>query len=112
MNNYAKTILFDSGKSSFKKETAVVLTNITAILKEYPDSNFTIEGHTDSVGSKSTNQKLSEQRANAVRDYLIENGISTDRLTAYGFGEDYPLFPNNTRSGRANNRRTEIKLKK
>ena len=112
LNNYAKTILFDSGKSSFKKETAVVLTNITAILKEYPDSNFTIEGHTDSVGSKSTNQKLSEQRANAVRDYLIENGISTDRLTAYGFGEDYPLFPNNTRSGRANNRRTEIKLKK
>lgn len=112
LNNYAKTILFDSGRSSFKKETAVVLTNITAILKEYPDSNFTIEGHTDSVGSKSSNQKLSEQRANAVRDYLVENGISNDRLTAYGFGEDYPLFPNTTKSGRANNRRTEIKLKK
>ncbi|MEJ6792518.1 MAG: OmpA family protein [Lacinutrix sp.] len=112
LNSYARTILFDSGKSNFKKQTEEVLANITAILKEYPDSNFTIEGHTDSVGAKSSNQLLSERRANAVRDHLVANGISKARLTAYGFGEDYPVDSNATRKGRVNNRRTEIKLKK
>ncbi|WP_044400976.1 OmpA family protein [Lacinutrix sp. Hel_I_90] len=112
LNEYARTILFDSGKSTFQKQSYEVLQNITAILKEYPDSNFTLEGHTDSVGSKSSNQLLSERRANAVRDYLIANGINSDRLTAYGFGEEYPVDSNATSSGRKNNRRTEIKLKK
>ncbi|APX98817.1 thrombospondin type 3 repeat-containing protein [Lacinutrix venerupis] len=112
LNSYARTILFDTGKSSFQKSAYSALQDITAILKEYPDSNFTLEGHTDSVGAKSSNQLLSERRANAVRDYLIANGISKDRLTAYGFGEDYPVDSNATRNGRANNRRTEIKLKK
>jgi len=112
LNAYAKTILFDSGKSSFKKQTFEVLQNITAILKEYPESNFTLEGHTDSQGSKSSNQRLSERRANAVKDYLIENGISSARLTAYGFGEDYPIDTNATSAGRKNNRRTEVKLRK
>ncbi|AUC83061.1 OmpA family protein [Lacinutrix sp. Bg11-31] len=112
LNAYARTILFDSGKSSFKSQTVEVLRNITAILKEYPASNFSIEGHTDSVGAKSSNQLLSERRANAVRDYLVANGIEKARLTSYGFGEDYPVDSNATRNGRKNNRRTEIKLKK
>ncbi|WP_299883377.1 OmpA family protein [uncultured Lacinutrix sp.] len=112
LQSYAKTILFDSGKSSFKQQTYEVLKNITAILKEYPESNFTIEGHTDSQGSKSSNQSLSERRANAVKDYLVENGINTARLTAYGFGEDYPIDSNATSAGRKNNRRTEVKLRK
>ena len=112
LNAYAKTILFDSAKSSFKKQTFEVLQNITAILKEYPDSNFTLEGHTDSQGSKSSNQALSERRANAVREYLVENGISSARLTAYGFGEDYPIDTNASAAGRKNNRRTEVKLRK
>jgi len=112
LNSYARTILFDSGKSSFQKQTYEVLQNITAILKEYPSSNFTLEGHTDSQGSKSSNQLLSERRAKSVRDYLIANGISRDRLTAYGFGEDYPIDTNATASGRRNNRRTEVKLRK
>jgi len=112
LNSYARTILFDSGKSSFQKQTYEVLQNITAILKEYPASNFTLEGHTDSQGSKSSNQLLSERRAKSVRDYLIANGISRDRLTAYGFGEDYPIDTNATASGRRNNRRTEVKLRK
>jgi outer membrane protein OmpA-like peptidoglycan-associated protein len=103
--------LFDTGKSSFKQETYPVLQAITAILKEYPNSNFTIEGHTDSVGSKSLNQRLSDSRANAVMAYLVENGIAGQRLTAYGFGEDYPIASNATRSGRAENRRVEVKLK-
>ena len=112
LNSYAKTILFDSGKSSFKQKTYPVLQAITAILKEYPASNFSIEGHTDSVGSKSLNQGLSDKRANAVKDYLVENGIDAARLSAYGFGEDYPIDSNATRSGRENNRRVEVKLKK
>ena len=112
LNSYAKTILFDTGKSSFKKESFSVLQSITAILKEYPKANFTIEGHTDSQGSKTLNQKLSDSRANAVMAYLIQNGIDGDRLSAYGFGEDYPIDTNATAAGRRNNRRVEVKLKK
>ena len=112
LNSYAKTILFDTGKSSFRSETFSVLQSITAILKEYPESNFTIEGHTDSVGSKTSNQTLSDSRANAVMAYLIENGVSSQRLNAYGFGEDYPIDSNTTKAGRFNNRRVEVKLRK
>ncbi len=112
LNNYARTILFASAKSSFKQETYPVLQAITAILKEYPESNFTLEGHTDSDGAKSSNQLLSERRANAVRDYLISNGVNADRLVAAGFGEDYPIDSNATRAGKKNNRRVEVKLRK
>ncbi|MFD2822607.1 OmpA family protein [Lacinutrix iliipiscaria] len=112
LNNYARTILFDSGKASFKEATYPVLQAIAAILKEYPESNFTLEGHTDSDGAKSSNQILSERRANAVRDYLISNGIGAERLTAAGFGEEYPIDTNKTRAGKKNNRRVEVKLRK
>ncbi|WP_299223316.1 OmpA family protein [uncultured Psychroserpens sp.] len=112
LNNYARTILFDSGKSTFKKETQPVLEAMTAIFKDYPRANFSLEGHTDSQGAKTSNQLLSERRANAVRDYLISNGIDADRLTATGFGEDYPIDTNKTSTGRKNNRRVEVKLKK
>ena len=112
LNEYARTILFDTGKSSFKKETDPVLQAMTAIFKEYPKANFDIEGHTDSVGSEKSNQLLSERRANAVRDYLIANGINADRLTAVGYGESRPIDDNSTAAGRKNNRRVEVKLKK
>ena len=111
LNDYARTILFDTGKASIKAESDEVLAAMTAIFKEYPKADFSINGHTDSVGSKSTNQLLSERRANAVRDYLIANGISADRLTANGYGEDYPIANNKTRNGRKENRRVEVKLK-
>ncbi|WP_353777215.1 OmpA family protein [Winogradskyella sp. 3972H.M.0a.05] len=111
LNSYARTILFDTGRASFKKETDKVLQAMVAIFKEYPKASFDIEGHTDSVGSAKSNQLLSERRANAVRDYLIANGINADRLTATGYGEDKPIDDNKTRSGRANNRRVEVKLK-
>jgi len=112
LNDYAKTILFDSGKSSFQKQTYPVLQAITAILKEYPNSNFSLEGHTDSDGSDESNHKLSHDRAAAVKSYLVENGISTDRLTSKGFGETMPVDSNKTRAGKANNRRVEVKLVK
>ena len=111
LNEYARTILFDTGQASFKQESMEVLEAMTAIFKEYPRADFSIDGHTDSVGSKKTNQLLSERRANAVRDYLIANGINADRLTANGYGEEYPIASNKTRNGRKNNRRVEVKLK-
>ncbi len=110
LNDYAKTILFDSGKASFKQQTYPVLQAIVAILKEYPNSNFSIEGHTDSDGTDASNQILSESRAAAVKNYLIESGIASSRLTSAGFGESKPIDTNKTKAGKANNRRTEVKL--
>ena len=112
LNDYAKTILFDTGKFSFQKQTFPVLQAITAILKEYPTAKFSIEGHTDNVGKADFNQKLSDGRANAVKQYLIDNGIDPFRLTSKGFGMDNPIDTNKTAKGRANNRRVEVKLVK
>ena len=111
LTEYARTINFNTGKSSFKEATYPTLQAIAAILNEYPKADFTIEGHTDSTGSNATNQLLSEKRANAVMDYLVNNGIAGARLTAVGFGEGSPIASNNTRSGRAANRRVEVTLK-
>nr|WP_299386499.1 OmpA family protein [Allomuricauda sp.] len=110
LNDYARTILFDTGRSSIKAESTSVMVDIIQILNEYPTAKFTVEGHTDSVGSAKLNQSLSEKRANAVRDFLIDKGISASRLSAIGYGEDKPIATNNTRSGRAQNRRVEINL--
>ena len=102
----------NSGKSSFQKQTYPVLQAMTAILKEYPNSKFSLEGHTDSDGADAMNQKLSEDRAGAVKDYLIENGIEASRLSSKGFGETTPVDTNKTAKGKANNRRVEVKLVK
>ena len=112
LNDYARTILFDTGKSSIKAESTSVMVDIIQILNEYPNAKFTVEGHTDSVGGEATNQKLSEARANAVRDFLIDKGIGANRLTAIGYGEAKPIATNNTKAGRAQNRRVEINLVK
>ncbi|MFH4966652.1 OmpA family protein [Gaetbulibacter sp. M240] len=112
LNQYAKTINFDSGKASIKAESATVLNDIVKILNEYPTAKFTVEGHTDSVGSDELNQRLSDSRANAVKEYLVENGVDAFRLSSLGYGETKPVDTNNTRAGRANNRRVEINLVK
>jgi outer membrane protein OmpA-like peptidoglycan-associated protein len=112
LNEYARTILFDTGKATFHNESIDILKAMTAIFKDYPQANFVISGHTDSVGSDKSNQLLSERRANAVRDYLISNGINAERLTTVGFGESKPIDTNKTAAGRHNNRRTEVTLKK
>jgi outer membrane protein OmpA-like peptidoglycan-associated protein len=70
--------------------------------------NLAVEGHTDSTGTQEINMKLSDQRANAVRDFLIQEGLSADTLTARGFGEDVPVADNSTAAGRQKNRRVEI----
>lgn len=110
LNEYARTILFDTGKATFKKESQQTLEAMNAIFKEFPEATFVIEGYTDSVGAAKSNQLLSERRANAVKDWLIANGIDKDRLTAKGFGEENPIDSNDTAGGRTNNRRVEVKL--
>ncbi|RNC88072.1 MAG: OmpA family protein [Winogradskyella sp.] len=110
LNEYAKTILFDTGKSSIKDESKQVLADIIAILNKYPDAKFTVEGHTDSVGSAKRNMSLSEARASSVKDYLVANGVDQFRLSSKGYGEDKPIADNKTRSGRKQNRRVEINL--
>ena len=109
--NYSRTINFALGKSSFKADAYPTLKAITAILKEYPEASFVVEGHTDSTGTnKNFNQLLSERRAQKVVDYLVENGIAADRLTSVGYGEDKPIESNMTQAGRSANRRVEVKL--
>ena len=112
LNDYAKTILFDTNKDTFKQQTYPVLLAISAILKEYPSSKFSIEGHTDSDGSNEFNLRLSDSRAIAVKKYLVEQGIDEFRLSAMGYGESKPIDTNKTKAGKANNRRVEVKLVK
>lgn len=113
LNDFARAIYFNSGRSSFRPGVTGKLDLIAAIMKEYPKANFSIQGHTDSQGRAATNKRLSERRAKAVLDYLVAKaGIPGNRLTSAGFGEDYPIADNKTRAGRAQNRRVEIKLVK
>ena len=108
----ARSVFFNSGKSTFKAGDAATITSLDAmreILVNYPNAKFSIEGHTDSDGSDAFNQKLSEDRANAVRNAMIEKGVKADNLTAVGFGESKPIATNKTKAGKAQNRRTEVK---
>jgi outer membrane protein OmpA-like peptidoglycan-associated protein len=110
LEQYAKVIYFKTASAEFTKKTYPILEAIVAIMQKYPASRFRIEGHTDSQGSDEYNLKLSERRANAVKDYLISKGISADRLEAKGYGESKPVATNKTAAGRAKNRRVEIIL--
>lgn len=110
IGSFAKSILFNSGRSSFKNGVSEKLDGIVAIMNQFPKANFAISGHTDSTGSASLNAKLSQKRADAVMNYLSSKGIDASRLTAKGYGEDNPIDSNKTRAGRANNRRVEIKV--
>ncbi|MCB0374524.1 MAG: OmpA family protein, partial [Sinomicrobium sp.] len=112
LNEYARTILFDTGRASIKDESISVLRSIIAILNEYPNAKFVVEGHTDSVGREENNQRLSDARSNAVKEYLVANGVDQFRLSSRGYGESKPIASNKTRAGRAQNRRVEINLVK
>ena len=109
---YSRTINFAFDSDKFTDGTPPVLDAIVEILIAYPKANFSVEGHCDSKGSTKVNQKISDKRANAVVEYLTKNGVADSRLTAKGFGESNPIDSNNTKDGRANNRRVEIILQK
>ena len=110
IGEFAKTILFNSGRASFKSGISDKLDGIVTIMIEFSKATFVIEGHTDSTGSETLNEKLSAKRAAAVKNYLVQNGIDVSRLESNGFGESNPIDSNKTRAGRANNRRVEIKV--
>ncbi len=110
INTGAKSILFNTGMSSFRPKVSNYLDAIVTTMNEFPKANFMVSGHTDSTGSEKGNAKLSQKRADAAMNYFVEKGVDASRLTAKGFGEGFPIDSNKTRAGRANNRRVEIKV--
>jgi len=101
-------ILFEVNKATINGESMGTINEIVKLMNEHPDLNFSIEGHTDSDGEESFNQKLSEDRAAAVKSMLISMGIDASRLESKGLGESKPLGENSTPEGKANNRRVEF----
>lgn len=101
-------VLFDFNKYSLKEDAKVKLAKLSGIILSHPGLNLTVEGYTDNIGTEQYNQKLSEQRADTVRDYLIGQGLSPQTVNAVGYGEQYPVASNNTSAGRAMNRRVQI----
>ncbi|MBA4366467.1 MAG: hypothetical protein C0403_02390, partial [Desulfobacterium sp.] len=100
---------FPSGKSDIKPQFFGLLSKLKNAFSEFSDCLITIEGHTDSIGSDSINQKLSEDRAEAIRQYIIANSnISWDRIKATGYGETRPVASNETPEGQAKNRRIDV----
>ena len=103
-------LFFDFNKASIKKESFLELERLLKLFDEIPGLIVEIGGHTDAVGSDEYNQNLSEQRANAVRDYLMENNVEEQRVVAVGYGETTPVATNDTDEGRQLNRRVEFKI--
>lgn len=101
-------ILFDVDKTDLKSAARTNLENLATSLKNNPQTNISIIGHTDSTGTASYNQTLSERRAASVKSYLVTNGVSGSRLSTTGKGKNEPIASNSTADGRAQNRRVEI----
>jgi OOP family OmpA-OmpF porin len=99
---------FDFDRAELKPSATEVLREAVRTLKDNPDLRVVVEGHTDSVGSDAYNQRLSERRAEAVKRYLVAQGIEASRLSTHGYGESKPAASNDTAEGRARNRRVEI----
>jgi outer membrane protein OmpA-like peptidoglycan-associated protein len=101
-------VLFDTGKYTLKPGAREKLAKVSGIILAYPSLNLQVEGNTDSVGTEESNMKLSENRANAVRDYLVEQGLNSASVEARGLGESQPVATNDTATGRQQNRRVEL----
>ena len=101
-------VKFDFDKSVVKEDSMADIQSLADFMKQYPQTSTVVEGHTDSVGSDAYNQGLSERRANAVRDVLVNQyGVEGDRVSSVGYGESRPVADNETDEGRAVNRRVE-----
>lgn len=102
-------VLFETNKAKLFPNAEVKLSEVAkALTQQDPDSKLVVEGHADSQGEDQHNLELSQQRAEAVREYLVAHGIAADRIVAKGYGEGRPIADNKTAEGRANNRRVEI----
>lgn len=108
--NLPDGVTFDFAKYDLKPQFYPALNTVAATLKEYNQTIVEVSGHTDSIGSDAANQALSERRANAVAGYLMGQGVQRERFEIVGMGERYPVASNDTDSGRALNRRVEIRL--
>jgi OmpA-OmpF porin, OOP family len=100
-------VKFDFDKATIQKGYNKDIDGLVGVMKQYPDLNVVIEGHTDNVGKAAYNKKLSQKRAEAVMKYMVESGINANRIKAQGFGMDKPIASNETIEGRAQNRRVE-----
>jgi len=103
-----ENITFDTNRADVKPQFQPVLGQLAQSIQQYPGTVVQVEGHTDSVGSASYNQTLSENRAGAVRSYLLQRGVDANRLAAVGYGLTRPVADNSTAAGRAQNRRVEV----
>jgi len=101
-------VLFDTGKYSLKEGAREKLAKVAGILLAYPGLTIEVGGYTDNVGGDQMNQQLSENRANAVRDYLVQEGVAAASVSAKGYGNTIPVASNDNSSGRQQNRRVEL----
>ena len=101
-------VKFNFDKSTIKEGYYNDIDDLSRVMKDYPDLNVVLEGHTDSIGSDAYNKTLSQERSDAVKQYMVEkNGIDTNRIKAIGYGEERPIASNDTKEGRLQNRRVE-----
>lgn len=103
-------ITFATGSSRIREDFFSVLDSVVDVVKEFKNTRIVISGHTDSVGSEATNQRLSEERAASVKAFFVEQGVPGGRMNVYGYGKRYPVASNDSEAGRAQNRRVEIEL--
>jgi len=101
-------VLFDTAKYSLRPLAREKLAKVAGIVSGHPGLSLDVEGHTDSVGGDDYNQRLSEQRGSAVRDFLIQQGMAANSVTSRGFGKTQPVASNDTAAGRQQNRRVEL----
>jgi outer membrane protein OmpA-like peptidoglycan-associated protein len=101
-------VLFDFNKYTLKPEAREKLAKVSGILLAYPGLKVQVEGYTDNIGSDEYNQKLSEERADGVRDYLVSQSVKDDNVTAAGYGKSNPVADNSSNAGRAQNRRVQL----
>ncbi|MBE0569846.1 MAG: OmpA family protein [Deltaproteobacteria bacterium] len=105
------SILFDVDKTEIKPAARDSIAKAAEVLVKYPDTYITVEGHTDSTGTTEYNQKLSEQRADAVQVQLLRNGVPASRVSIKGYGESDPVADNSTPEGRQSNRRVQLEIR-
>lgn len=108
--NLPDGVTFDFNSAALKPQFYPALNNVASTLAEYNQTMIEVSGHTDSIGSDAVNQRLSEQRAASVSNYLIGRGVQSVRLQTIGMGKNYPIADNSTEAGRAKNRRVEIRV--
>ncbi len=103
-------VLFETGQAALLESARSALIEVVDLIQSEPGKNIRVEGHTDAVGSTAANLELSERRASAVRDALVELGVAPERVTSIGLGEDFPIASNDDEEGRSRNRRVDVIL--